>query len=42
LDFNDFVFEMQATPEPASMILFGCGILGVAGYGWRKRARNKR
>jgi hypothetical protein len=37
MDFNDFVFEMQAVPEPASLILFGLGALGMCGYSWRKR-----
>lgn len=26
-----------ATPEPASLTLFGLGLLGFAGYGWRRR-----
>ncbi len=33
--------EVQRTyvPEPGSAALFGMGILGVAGYGWRRRLR---
>jgi hypothetical protein len=34
--------ETAATPEPASIILLGIGIAGVAGYGWRKHAKNQR
>jgi Domain of unknown function (DUF4114)/PEP-CTERM motif len=41
LDFNDFVFEMQAqpVPEPASMILCSLGALGMVGYCWRKKVK---
>lgn len=29
-----------ATPEPASLTLLGIGIVGFAGYGWRRRRRS--
>jgi hypothetical protein len=28
---------VSATPEPASLTLFGIGTLGLIGYGWRRR-----
>jgi hypothetical protein len=28
-----------ATPEPSSLLLLGIGILGILGYGWRKRKK---
>lgn len=28
---------MRATPEPASVVLVGLGVLGLVGYGWRRR-----
>lgn len=40
-DYNDFVFETSnifATPEPASMLLLGVGILGLFGLRRRKTA----
>jgi hypothetical protein len=33
--------EAVASPEPASITLLGIGIAGLAGYGWRSRAKNR-
>jgi hypothetical protein len=30
-----------ATPEPASLVVFGMGLFGVFGYGWRQRAGSR-
>lgn len=39
LDFNVIAYlaPSAAVPEPASLTLFGFGLLGLAGYGWRRR-----
>jgi hypothetical protein len=29
--------DVDSVPEPAAMVLFTIGIVGMAGYGWRKR-----
>lgn len=29
--------DPSAIPEPTSIALFGIGVLGMAGYGWRRR-----
>jgi hypothetical protein len=33
---------LEITPEPPSIVLFGLGAAGLAGYAWRWRARNRR
>ncbi|MFX7891068.1 DUF4114 domain-containing protein, partial [Acinetobacter baumannii] len=36
-DYNDFVFKVQAVPEPGSMTMFGLGFVGLAGLRLRRR-----
>ncbi len=37
-DYDDIIIGMHAVPEPATMLLFGTGILGLAGVSRRKRS----
>jgi hypothetical protein len=33
--------EVAAVPEPSSVVLMGAGVVGVLGYGWRRRKAAK-
>lgn len=35
--FQTFVDPTAATPEPSAIALFGLGLAGMLGYGWRRR-----
>jgi hypothetical protein len=37
----DAKIDVNVTPEPASVLLLGIGIAGMAGYGWRKGKQRK-
>lgn len=39
---NGFIIEWSPIPEPGSMVLCGLGALAMAGYGWRRRRRNRK
>lgn len=36
-DLTGVAFTVTAVPEPASLILAGCGAIGLLAYAWRKR-----
>jgi hypothetical protein len=36
---DDFAFNTHATPEPATLVLFGTGLAGVGSAAWRRRKR---
>ena len=40
--FHGFLYhaDVSAVPEPASVTLLGFGLVGLAGYGWRRRKRS--
>jgi len=38
---DDVSLAQVTVPEPNTLIVAGCGILGFAAYSWRKRRRNK-
>jgi hypothetical protein len=37
IDAADFGVGVGTVPEPSSVVLMGAGVIGVLGYGWRRR-----
>jgi hypothetical protein len=38
--FNNFSVSDTHVPEPSTYLLFGTGLLGIIGYGWRRRQQH--
>jgi hypothetical protein len=37
---DDYALELKIVPEPSTYLLFATGLLGIIGYGWRKRKQS--